>query len=72
MPLNHLSPAIAAPNGTDDRAAIVQITGCPRCGSICRFLDDCPVCLGEATCARCLFGPRVDDDEIHATLVPEG
>jgi hypothetical protein len=72
MPLNDLSPAIAMPDGTDDRSAIAYITGCPRCGSICRFLDDCPVCLGEAPCARCLFGPRVEDDEIHATLVPEG
>ncbi len=72
MPLNELDPAIAAPDGTDDRSAIAYITGCPRCASLCRLLDDCPVCLGESLCARCLFGPRVEDDEIHATLVPEG
>jgi hypothetical protein len=72
MPLNDLSPAAASPEVTDDRETIVHITGCPRCGSICRLLDDCPVCLGQAPCARCLFGPRVEDDEAHATLVPEG
>lgn len=47
-------------------------TGCPRCGSTCGFLDDCAVCLGEVICARCLFGVRVDADEIHATFVLEG
>jgi len=72
MALNDLSPASALPEATYEDAIIVRITGCPRCGSLCRFLDDCPVCLGEAPCARCLFGPRVDDDEIHAMLVPEG
>jgi hypothetical protein len=72
MALNDLRPAPALPEATHEDATIVRITGCPRCGTLCRFLDDCPVCLGEAPCARCLFGPRVDDDEIHATLVPEG
>lgn len=72
MPLNDLSPAIASSEASYEPEAIVHITGCPRCGSICRYLDDCPVCLGHAPCARCLFGPRVEDDEIHATLVPEG
>jgi hypothetical protein len=47
-------------------------SGCPRCGSTCGFLDDCAVCLGEVICARCLFGVRVDADEIHATFVLEG
>ena len=65
MPLHDLNLPVALP------AAIARITGCPRCGSVCRFLDDCPVCLGEALCARCLFGPRVEDDEIHAALVPD-
>ena len=46
--------------------------GCPRCGSTCGFLDDCAVCLGEVICARCLFGVRVDADEIHAAFVLEG
>ena len=72
MALKDLSPASALPEATYEDAIIVRITGCPRCGSLCRFLDDCPVCLGEALCARCLFGPRVGDDEIHAMLVPEG
>jgi hypothetical protein len=72
MALNDLSPAVTSPEVTDEGETIVQITGCPRCGSICRFLDDCPVCLGQAPCARCLFGPRVADDEVHAGLVPEG
>lgn len=72
MALNELSPAAALSEATPDNATIVQIVGCPRCGSICRHLDDCPVCLGKTPCARCLFGPRVDDDEIHATFVAEG
>jgi len=50
----------------------VRTVGCPRCGSTCASLDDCPVCRGEVVCARCLFGVRVDADEIHAAFVPEG
>ena len=46
--------------------------GCLRCGSTCDFLDDCTVCQGEVVCARCLFGARVDADEIHAAFVLEG
>jgi hypothetical protein len=49
-----------------------RATGCPRCGSTCGFLNDCAVCLGEVLCARCLFGVRVDADEIHAAFVLEG
>jgi hypothetical protein len=48
------------------------LPGCPRCGSTCAQLDDCAVCTGKVICARCLFGPRVEDDEIHATLVLSG
>jgi hypothetical protein len=50
----------------------MRAIGCPRCGSTCGFLDDCAVCLGEVICARCLFGVRVDADEIHAAFVLEG
>ena len=46
--------------------------GCLRCASTCGFLDDCAVCRGEVICARCLFGVRVDADEIHTTFVLEG
>ena len=46
--------------------------GCLRCGSTCSSLDGCPVCGGEVVCARCLFGVRVDVDEIHAAFVVEG
>ena len=59
MPLDDLSPPIALPAVAGERAPIARITGCPRCGSVCPFLDDCPVCLGETRCARCFFGPRV-------------
>jgi hypothetical protein len=55
-----------------ERAITARATGCPRCGSTCGFLDDCAVCLGEVICARCLFGVRVDADEIHAAFVLEG
>jgi hypothetical protein len=72
MLLHDQSRPIELPAVTGERAAIPRITGCSRCGSVCRFLDHCPVCLGEALCARCLFGPRVEDDEVHATLVPDG
>lgn len=55
-----------------ERAIRARATGCPRCGSTCGFLDDCAVCLGEVICARCLFGVRVDADEIHTAFVLEG
>jgi len=55
-----------------ERAISARAPGCPRCGSTCRFLDNCPVCLGEVICARCLFGVRVDADEIHSAFVLEG
>jgi len=50
----------------------VGTVGCLRCGSTCAYLDDCAVCQGEVVCARCLFGVRVDADEIHAAFVLEG
>jgi hypothetical protein len=50
----------------------VRTIGCQRCGSTCEFLDNCAVCLGKVICARCLFGVRVDADEIHAAFVLEG
>jgi hypothetical protein len=49
-----------------------RATGCRRCSSTCDLLDDCAVCRGEVVCARCLFGVRVDADEIHAAFVLEG
>jgi hypothetical protein len=55
-----------------ERETGARAIGCPRCGSTCGFLDDCVVCLGEAICARCLFGARVDADEKHAAFVLEG
>ena len=55
-----------------DREPGTRAIGCPRCGSTCGFLDDCAVCLGEIICARCLFGVRVEGDEIHAAFVLEG
>jgi len=55
-----------------ERAISARATGCPRCGSTCGLLDDCAVCRGEVICARCLFGARVDADEIHAAFVLEG
>jgi hypothetical protein len=55
-----------------ERAIRARAPGCPRCGSTCGSLDNCPVCLGEVICARCLFGVRVDADEIHSAFVLEG
>jgi hypothetical protein len=55
-----------------ERAISARAPGCPRCGSTCGFLDNCAVCLGEVVCARCLFGARVDADEIHSAFVLEG
>jgi hypothetical protein len=55
-----------------ERAINARAPGCPRCGSTCGFLDNCAVCLGEVICARCLFGVRVDADEIHSAFVLEG
>ena len=49
-----------------------RAVGCRRCGSTCDFLDNCAVCRGELVCARCLFGVRVDPDEIHAAFMLEG
>jgi hypothetical protein len=72
MLLHDTSPSVALPAVADECAAIARAPGCPRCGSVCQFLDDCPVCRGEALCARCLFGPLVDDDEVHALLVLDG
>jgi hypothetical protein len=57
---------------SSERERGARAIGCPRCGSTCGFLDDCAVCLGEVICARCLFGVRVDADEIHAAFVLEG
>jgi len=57
---------------SSEREIGARAVGCPRCGSTCGFLDDCAVCLGEVICARCLFGVRVDADQIHATFVLEG
>ena len=54
------------------RVPAARPLGCPRCGSTCARLDDCPVCAGEAPCARCVFGSRVGDDEIHTALALEG
>jgi len=51
---------------------LALLPGCPRCGSTCPQRDDCAVCSGKVVCARCLFGPRVEDDEIHATLELNG
>lgn len=69
MPTGDLGPA----NGfTSGRGALSSAPGCPRCGSTCALFDDCAVCSGMVVCARCLFGPRVEDDEIHATLVLSG
>jgi len=53
--------------GESSRAA-----GCRLCGSTCDLRDDCAVCRGDVVCARCLFGVRVDADEIHAAFVLEG
>jgi hypothetical protein len=55
-----------------DRVPVARALGCPRCGSTCARLDGCPVCAGEAPCARCVFGSRVDEDEIHTALALEG
>ena len=55
-----------------ERAISARAPGCPRCGSTCGFLDNCAVCLCEVVCARCLFGVRVDADEIHSAFVLEG
>ena len=55
-----------------ERVPAERARGCPRCGSTCARLDGCPVCAGEAPCARCVFGSRVDDDEIHTALALEG
>jgi len=59
----------APSHGPDER---VRAVGCRRCGSTCAFLGDCAVCRGDVVCARCLFGVRVDVDEMHAAFVLEG
>ena len=68
---NNLGPAIEISAPAYRPAVVTHVTGCPRCGSTCRFLDNCLVCLGQLPCARCLFGRYVENDEIHATLVLE-
>ena len=72
MTSNDGAPSAQSLRAAFERAIGARATGCPRCGSTCGFLDDCAVCLGEVICARCLFGVRVDADEIHAMFVLEG
>ena len=72
MPIDRPGGAIRFGDRAEDRVPVPRALGCPRCGSTCARLDGCPVCAGEAPCARCVFGPRVDDDEIHAALALEG
>ena len=65
---------LTEPHDSGDTAASafpVRASGCRGCGSTCG-LAGCVICLGETWCARCLFGPRVEDDETHATLTLEG
>jgi hypothetical protein len=72
MTSDERAPSARSLRAAFERAISARATGCPRCGSTCGFLDDCAVCLGEVICARCLFGVRVDADEIHAAFVLEG
>ena len=64
--------AVIATTSALDRVPVARALGCPRCGSTCARLDGCPVCAGEAACARGVFGSRVDDGEIHTALALEG
>lgn len=70
--MDHAREAITFAGPAQDRRPVARAPGCLRCGSTCARLDGCPVCAGEATCARCVFGLRVDDDEIHSVLALEG
>jgi len=72
MAINDQTRALRFSSASLDREPGIRAIGCPRCGSTCGFLDDCAVCLGEVVCARCLFGARVDADEIHSAIVLEG
>ena len=72
MAINDRRPPSGPSSASLDRELGLRAIGCPRCGSTCGFLDDCAVCLGEVICARCLFGVRVDADEIHTAIVLEG
>lgn len=72
MAINDRGAPARPSSASFDREIGIHAIGCPRCGSTCGFLDDCAVCLGEVICARCLFGVRVDADEIHAAIVLEG
>ena len=72
MAINDRGTPAGSSSPSLDRELGLRATGCPRCGSTCGSLDDCAVCLGEVICARCLFGVRVDADEIHAAIVLEG
>ena len=72
MPISERGADSRSSSSSYDREFGTRAVGCPRCGSTCGFLDDCAVCLGEVICARCLFGVRVDSDEIHAAFVLEG
>jgi len=72
VPIDHPGEAIRFTNPAPGRVPVPRALGCPRCGSTCARLDGCPVCAGDAPCARCVFGSRVDDDEIHTALALEG
>jgi hypothetical protein len=73
MASNDRDASVIRPFGLSHEPEVgARAIGCLRCGSTCGFLDDCAVCLGEVICARCLFGVRLDADEIHANFVLEG
>lgn len=72
MLLEHRGKAIRLTEPALGHARLPAAIGCPRCGSTCARLDGCPICAGEAPCARCVFGSRVDDDENHTALTLEG
>jgi len=72
MAINDQASAVRFSSASLDRELGIRAIGCLRCGSTCGSLDDCAVCLGEVICARCLFGVRVDADEIHSAIVLEG
>jgi len=72
MSIGHRGTASRSSRPSGDGESALRAIGCPRCGSTCGFRDDCVVCLGEVICARCLFGVRVEHDEMHTTFVLEG